>query len=302
MADSAPEAPSALTPPTRRVSSGTPSMGSRPRSRVSTGVPSLMVPQRSQGRLSVGAKQAIGISAKGLAKEPSATGMKSSGVSRKSNIKSKASIRQSRVSFAPGKAESVVNYYHSKHDDPALSGDPPAPRISKRISLTYLADPVITVYDQRTEEEQAGDGGDGDGAGRKFLHEYKDAPVKEEEEPLTMSQKMRYISQKLFRYKAMKVIQLACAIYIAVITLAPFPVGLRTPATGENGAESRGGFITDFIPIPSQESSDRRTFRGYVFDTNNLRAIVCASKFQLFLIGLTRISAYSMYPCKHQRQ
>ena len=292
----------------RPSAGGAPSL-KPPQRRVSGGAPSLVVPPRSTERMSVagqgsGASMPPSIPEKAPSKK--ILGSAASYKLPKQKKSSKVSIRQSRVSFA-ATSENVVNYYHSKHDDPATTNDPPAPRVSKRISLTYLQDPVITVYDQRSEEEQkaeeAGGAAEGGSAGRKFMHEYKDKPVKEEEEPLTMEQKMRYIGQKLFRYKAMKVIQAACAIYIAVKTLAPAPLGLRTqpspsqPITPE-GATSRGGFIVDFVHLPSEPASARRTARGYVWDGNSLRAIVCSSKLQLFFIGLTRISAYSMYPCK----
>jgi len=191
----------------------------------------------------------------------------------KASRASKVSIRQSKVSFA-AQNDTVVNYYHSKHSE-----DPPAPRISKRISLTYLEEPVITVYNQQDEKGDAAEGDEeGGGETRKFMHKYKDAPIKEEKIEPTFAQKLRAVGQKLNHYKAMKCIQICCAIYIAVFTLAPIG-GLRV----------RGGTIID-------PASDERTRRGVFLVEGNLRAIICQNTLQLVFIGVTRISAYMMYP------
>jgi hypothetical protein len=237
-----------------------------PKRRISSGSPSLLVPARSQ-------KPDGGFIA------PSRPIPSKGSMASKGSRASKVSVRKSRVSFAATKDTQVVNYYHSKHTE-----DPPAPRMSKRISLTYLEEPVITVYDQVEEDIAEGDeeGGDEDGGAdnRVFMHKYKDAPVKEEEEKLTMAQTMRALSQKLLRYRGLKFIQVCCAIYIAVYTLAPIG-GLRV----------RGGPIID-------PGSEERTRRGVFLVAGNLRAIICANRIQLVFIGITRISAYMMYPGK----
>ena len=206
--------------------------------------------------------------------------------------------RGSRVSLAPATDQSVVSYYHSNH-----AVDPPtrSSRKSVRLSLAQQQDTFVSIY---KPEEPAEGAGDAEG-GRQYMFEYgKDNPAPKIEKPSWFEMKKKAILHHLLAYKVLFFIQMCCAVYIAVKTLAPFPLGLRTqpsesqPITPE-GTTSRGGFLVDFQPIPDEESSARRTYRGYVLDGgSNLRAIVCSSKLQLFFIGLTRISAYSMYPCK----
>jgi len=144
-----------------------------------------------------------------------------------------------------------------------------------RLSLAQKRDTFVSIY--KPEEEKEGDPEKG-GEGRQFMFEYgKDNPAPKKEEP-SRAQKWRAVAQKLNHYKVMKFIQISCAIYIAVYTLAPIG-GLRV----------RGGAIVD-------PASDERTRRGVFLVEGNLRAIICSNRLQLVFIGITRISAYMMYP------
>jgi hypothetical protein len=183
--------------------------------------------------------------------------------------------RGSRVSIAPATDTSVVSYYHSNYglDPPTTSS-----RKSVRLSLAQKRDTFVSIY--KPEEEPEGDPEKG-GEGRQFMFEYgKDNPVQKKEEP-SGEQKWRAILQKLIHYKVMKFIQVCCAIYIAVYTLAPI-----------GGLRPRGGLIID-------TDSEERTRRGVFLLGGNLRAIICANRVQLVFIGITRISAYMMYPGKY---
>eukprot|EP00339_Tiarina_fusa_P002514 CAMPEP_0117084426 /NCGR_PEP_ID=MMETSP0472-20121206/59414_1 /TAXON_ID=693140 ORGANISM="Tiarina fusus, Strain LIS" /NCGR_SAMPLE_ID=MMETSP0472 /ASSEMBLY_ACC=CAM_ASM_000603 /LENGTH=292 /DNA_ID=CAMNT_0004813399 /DNA_START=131 /DNA_END=1009 /DNA_ORIENTATION=+ len=92
----------------------------------------------------------------------------------------------------------------------------------------------------------------------------------------------RSFRKDIVRFKAIKLIQVLLAIYVGILTYADIgpPGGLRDPETG---------LIID------QESSER-TEKGLILVNGVERAIVAATQFQVVCVGITRMSAFFMYP------
>jgi hypothetical protein len=94
--------------------------------------------------------------------------------------------------------------------------------------------------------------------------------------------RFRSFRKDMVRFKVLKMIQVLLAIYVGILTYADMgpPGGLRDPETG---------LIVD------QESAER-TEKGLILVNGVQRAIVAATRFQVICIGITRISAFFMYP------
>jgi hypothetical protein len=103
---------------------------------------------------------------------------------------------------------------------------------------------------------------------------------------VSCSDRLRYRARSAFkemmRLKALKLAQVLLALYVGILTYAD--MGLRDTETG---------LIVD------QESTER-TARGLILVNGTERAIVGATQFQVVCIGITRMSAFFMYPGKHQ--
>jgi hypothetical protein len=91
--------------------------------------------------------------------------------------------------------------------------------------------------------------------------------------------------KELMRFRALKLAQVLLAVYIGVLTYADMgpPGGLR---------DSETGLIVD-------QESPERTARGLILLNGTERAIVGATQFQVVCIGITRMSAFFMYPGKN---
>ena len=87
----------------------------------------------------------------------------------------------------------------------------------------------------------------------------------------------------LWGFRLLKALQVILAIIGGILTLSPV-VGLRDPETG---------LIID------QESTER-TEQGLILVNDVQRAIVASSHFQVICIGITRMSAFFMYPGKRR--
>ena len=88
--------------------------------------------------------------------------------------------------------------------------------------------------------------------------------------------------KSLFSHKCLKITQVLCALYIAFCTFSYTSISPRDPTTG---------WILDV------NSSDR-TSRGVILINGHERAIVATSIFQMICLGITRCSAFFMYPGK----
>ena len=88
-----------------------------------------------------------------------------------------------------------------------------------------------------------------------------------------------YIGNFLMRFKILKAIQVALAIYICVMTYS-YLGGLQDPNTK---------LIID-------PTSQERTNKGLILFNGKERALVGATRFQVFSIGISRASAFFMYP------
>lgn len=82
------------------------------------------------------------------------------------------------------------------------------------------------------------------------------------------------------RFKMIKFVQVALAIYIAYMSFAPG--GLRDPDSG----------------LFVDQDSEERTERGLILVNGTERAIVAASFFQVGCLAIARVSAWLMYPGK----
>lgn len=96
--------------------------------------------------------------------------------------------------------------------------------------------------------------------------------------------RMRSMKESLLRFKGIKFVQLALAIYIIVLTYADigWPGGLRNTETG---------LIVD-------QDSPERTEKGLILINGTERAIAASTLFQVVCIGVARVSAWLMYPGK----
>jgi hypothetical protein len=94
--------------------------------------------------------------------------------------------------------------------------------------------------------------------------------------------KLRAFWKRCLRYRTLKIVQIALAFYVGFLTYADIgpPGGLRDQETG---------FIVD-------QASEERTARGVILVNGVERAIVATNFFQVVCIGITRMSAFFMYP------
>jgi hypothetical protein len=99
-----------------------------------------------------------------------------------------------------------------------------------------------------------------------------------------LSYRTRSAVKELMRFRALKLAQALLAVYVGVLTYADMgpPGGLRDGETG---------LIVD-------QESPERTARGLILLNGTERAIVGATQFQVVCIGITRMSAFFMYPGK----
>jgi hypothetical protein len=94
--------------------------------------------------------------------------------------------------------------------------------------------------------------------------------------------KLRAFWKRCLRYQTLKIMQILLAFYVGFLTYADIgpPGGLRDQETG---------FIVD-------QASEERTERGVILVNGVERAIVADTSFQVVCIGITRMSAFFMYP------
>ena len=128
---------------------------------------------------------------------------------------------------------------------------------------------------------------------------FSDSNDKEEDEPQEISEtrqlvpapvpsvemtKLRAFWKRCLRYRTLKILQILLAFYVGFLTYADIgpPGGLRDQETG---------LIID-------QASEERTERGVILVNGAERAIVAATSFQVVCIGITRMSAFFMYPGK----
>jgi hypothetical protein len=99
-----------------------------------------------------------------------------------------------------------------------------------------------------------------------------------------INNRFRAFRKELMRFKVLKIIQVLLAIYIAILTYADIgpPGGLQDTETG---------LIVD-------QQSTERTEKGLILVNGVARAIVGVTKFQVACIGISRLSAFFMYPGK----
>ena len=107
--------------------------------------------------------------------------------------------------------------------------------------------------------------------------------------PVPISSRIGYYARSalrwLMRYKAIKVLQVILAFYVGFLTYADIgpPGGLRDQETG---------LIVD-------QASEERTAKGLILVNGYVRPIVATTTFQVVCIGITRMSAFFMYPGKY---
>ena len=94
----------------------------------------------------------------------------------------------------------------------------------------------------------------------------------------------RSFFRSLMKYKAVKFLQVLLAFYVGFLTYADIgpPGGLRDQTTG---------LIVDQL-------SEERTENGLILVNGTERPIVASTFFQVVCIGITRMSAFFMYPRK----
>ena len=88
------------------------------------------------------------------------------------------------------------------------------------------------------------------------------------------------VSEKVFRHSGLKLLQVAMAVYIGILTLRYGSIRNRET-----------GLIVD-------PTSETRTGRGVILMNGIERAIVADSTFQVICLAITRMSAFFMYPGK----
>lgn len=88
----------------------------------------------------------------------------------------------------------------------------------------------------------------------------------------------------MMRFRALKISQVLLAIYVGILTYADMgpPGGLR---------DQESGLVID-------QASPERTANGLILVNGVERAIVATTQFQVICIGITRMSAFFMYPGK----
>ena len=94
--------------------------------------------------------------------------------------------------------------------------------------------------------------------------------------------RQRQLFRSLFRHKLLKIAQVMCALYIAFCTFSYSSISPRDPITG---------WILD-------TESPERTSRGVILINGAEQAIVATTSFQMVCLGITRCSAFFMYPGK----
>ena len=94
--------------------------------------------------------------------------------------------------------------------------------------------------------------------------------------------RQRQLYRSLFRHKLLKIAQVMCALYIVFCTFSYSSISPRDPITG---------WILD-------TESPERTSRGVILINGAEQAIVATTSFQMVCLGITRCSAFFMYPGK----
>jgi hypothetical protein len=96
------------------------------------------------------------------------------------------------------------------------------------------------------------------------------------------------------QYGALKIVSIILSGYIALFSYAT--VGTLGYA---------GGFVDPDVGFIIDAASPERTEAGVILTRGVERAIVASNNFQLVCLGITRVSAFFMYPCtylKHIRR
>mmetsp|Transcript_28716 Transcript_28716/g.80835 ORF Transcript_28716/g.80835 Transcript_28716/m.80835 type:complete len:680 (+) Transcript_28716:174-2213(+) len=88
------------------------------------------------------------------------------------------------------------------------------------------------------------------------------------------------LKKKLSVFWTVKVVQLLCMSYIAILTFSYAPIGLRDPATG---------FIIDVNNATNTEN-------GVILVNGSYRPVVADSTAQMIFLAVSRLSAFSLYP------
>jgi hypothetical protein len=90
------------------------------------------------------------------------------------------------------------------------------------------------------------------------------------------------------QYGALKIAAILLAAYIALFSYAP---------VGALG--SAGGFVDPDVGFIIDPNSPERTEAGVILTRGVERAIVASNNFQMVCLGITRVSAFFMYPGTH---
>lgn len=97
--------------------------------------------------------------------------------------------------------------------------------------------------------------------------------------PATVHRKL--IMMKLVpSFVSVKLAQILCVVYILTVTFKYAPVGLRDPSTGN---------IVDV-------NNATNTANGVILINGDYRPVVAQGTYELLCLGISRTSAFSMYP------
>lgn len=81
-------------------------------------------------------------------------------------------------------------------------------------------------------------------------------------------------------FLAVKVAQVLCVVYILVLTFSFAPIGLRDRTSG------------NIIDVGSATNTDN----GVILVNGDYRPVVAQGRYELVCLGISRISAFSLYP------
>ena len=81
-------------------------------------------------------------------------------------------------------------------------------------------------------------------------------------------------------FLAVKVAQVLCVVYILVLTFSYAPIGLRDRTSG------------NIIDVGSATNTDN----GVILVNGDYRPVVAQGRYELVCLGISRISAFSLYP------
>jgi hypothetical protein len=97
--------------------------------------------------------------------------------------------------------------------------------------------------------------------------------------------RIRMLKKVLCKFWVLKMIQAVLGVYIIVMTFTP---------VGTFG--KYGGFVTTSVGAIIDPASPERTEEGVMLSNGVLRAIIASNKFQMFCLGISRFSAFFVYP------